>query len=135
MSKIIIHDTNMKVPIFNTLYSDMIKKKIKSKNLRIDILNDLSLKEVDYKKFPLVKILKIMPNNYSLFETVIVSANDTLVSLFLNNKIKFTDISNTLLKICNTPEFNKFKSLKPRNIEEIQNLSDYVSLKISSMSV
>ena len=57
------------------------------------------------------------------------------MKLFLDNKIKFTDISNTIIKICNTPEFNKYKSMKPRNVEEIHNLSDYVSLKISSMSV
>ena len=76
-----------------------------------------------------------MSNEDSLFETIIVSANDKLVKLFLNNKIKFTDISNILLKICNIAEFNKFKSIKPRNIEEIHNLSDYVSLKIDTMSV
>ena len=57
------------------------------------------------------------------------------MKLFLSNKIKFTDISNTLLKICDISEFKKFKSIKPRNIKEINNLSDYVSLKIDSMSV
>ena len=40
-----------------------------------------------------------------------------------------------LLKICDIAEFKKFKSIKPRNIEEIHNLSDYVSLKIDTMSV
>ena len=53
----------------------------------------------------------------------------------VDNKIKFTDISNTMLKICSITEFNKFKSIKPKNIEEIHNLSDYVSLKISTLSV
>ena len=108
---------------------------IKSKNINIKILNNLNLKKIDNIRFPVIKILNNLSNEDSLFETIIVSANDKLVKLFLNNKIKFTDISNTLLKICNTPEFNKFKSIKPRNIEEIHNLSDYVSLKISSMSV
>jgi 1-deoxy-D-xylulose-5-phosphate reductoisomerase len=71
----------------------------------------------------------------SLFETIIVTANDKLVKLFLNNKIKFTDISNMLLKICDIAEFKKFKSIKPRNIEEIHNLSDYVSLKIDTITI
>ena len=57
------------------------------------------------------------------------------MKLFLDNKIKFTDISNIMLKICSITEFNKFKFIKPRNIEEIYNLSDYVSLKIDTMSV
>ena len=39
-----------------------------------------------------------MSNEDSLFETIIVSANDKLVKLFLNNKIKFTDISNIFIK-------------------------------------
>ena len=41
-----------------------------------------------------------MPHNDSLFETVIVSANDKLVELIFKEKIKFTDISTILLKIC-----------------------------------
>ena len=76
-----------------------------------------------------------MNENDSLFETIIVSANDKLVSLFLNNKIRFIDISNILLKICSLSEFNKFKLIKPKNIDEINNLADYVSLKIDSLSV
>ena len=134
LSKILVHDTDMKIPIFNSIYFNT-DKKLKSKNINIKILNNLNLKKIDNIRFPVIKILNNLSNEDSLFETIIVSANDKLVKLFLNNKIKFNDISNTLIKICNTPEFNKFKSMKPRNIDEIQNLSDYVSLKISSMSV
>ena len=54
---------------------------------------------MNIKRFPVVKILRELPRNESLFETVIVSANDQLVKMFLNNKIKFTDISKILLKI------------------------------------
>ena len=35
----------------------------------------------------MVKILNLLPNRYSLFETVIVSANDTLVELFLKRQL------------------------------------------------
>ena len=48
MSKIVVHDTDMKIPIFNTLYMNT-KKEIKSKNLDIKILNNLSLNKVDPK--------------------------------------------------------------------------------------
>ena len=76
-----------------------------------------------------------MQDKDSLFETIIVSANDKLVKLFLSGKIRFTDISNILLKICNMPQFKKFKLKKPKNIDEINDLADYVSLKIDGMSV
>jgi 1-deoxy-D-xylulose-5-phosphate reductoisomerase len=134
LSKLLVHDTNMIIPIFNSIYFNT-NKKLKSKNIDIKALNNLSLKKIDNIRFPVIKILNNLSNEDSLFETIIVSANDKLVKLFLNNKIQFTDISNILLKICSIAEFKKFKSIKPRNIEEIRNLSDYVSLKIDTMSV
>ena len=134
LSKLLVHDTDMIIPIFNSIYFNT-DKKLKSKNINIKILNNLNLKEVDNIRFPVIKILNNLSNEDSLFETIIVSANDKLVKLFLSNTIKFTDISNTLLKICDIYEFKKFKSIKPKNIEEIYNLSKYVSLKIDTMSV
>ena len=134
LSKLLVHDTNMTIPIFNSIYFNS-DKKLKSKNIDINLLNNLNLKKIDNIRFPVVKILNNLSNEDSLFETIIVSANDKLVELFLNNKIKFTEISNTLLKICSISEFNKFRLIKPKNIEEINNLSDYVSLKIDTLSV
>jgi 1-deoxy-D-xylulose-5-phosphate reductoisomerase len=134
LSKLLVHDTNMTIPIFNSIYLDN-DKKIKSKKINIKILNNLDLKKVDKTKFPVVKILKKINDKDSLFETIIVSANDKLVNLFLCGKIKFRDISNNLIKICNMPQFTKFKSKKPKNIDDINNLANYVSLKIDAMSV
>ena len=134
LSKLLVHDTNMIIPIFNSIY-DNNEKKIKTKKINIKILNNLDLKKVDNVKFPVVKIIKILFEKDSLFETIVVSANDKLVNLFLNNKIKFNDISIILLKICNLSEFNKYKLIAPKNIDEINNLADYVSLKIDSLGV
>tara|TARA_B100000795_G_scaffold268828_1_gene256629 strand:+ start:85 stop:1251 length:1167 start_codon:yes stop_codon:yes gene_type:complete len=128
LTKLLIHDTNMKIPIFNSFYSNF-EKKIQTKNLNLDILNDLKFKEVDEIKFPSIKLLKKLPNKDSLFETVVVSANDKLVSLFLKKKIKFQDISRILLKIIEIPQFKKLKRVKPKNIDQILKLSKYVSLK------
>ena len=134
LTKILIHDTNMTIPIFNSLYPNF-KKKIKSKNLDINIINNLNFSEIDYKRFPVVKILNNLPNNHSLFETVLVAANDQLVNMFLNNKIKFLDISKNLLKIMLSKEFKKYKRITPKNVAQIEQLSNYVSLKVSSISI
>jgi len=134
LSKLLVHDTNMIIPIFNSIYNNN-EKNIKSKKINIKILNNLDLIKVDNSKFPVVKIIKKMPEKDSLFETIIVSANDKLVNLFLNNKIKFTDISIILLKICSLAEFNRFKQIEPKNVDEINDLADYVSLKIDSLGV
>ena len=45
-------------------------------------LNNLNFSEVSLKRYPIVKILNLLPNKISLYETVIVSANDFLVELF-----------------------------------------------------
>ena len=134
LTKLLIHDTDMKFPIFNSIYHNN-ENKIKSKPLDIKILNNLKLENIDYRRFPVVKIINKLIEKDSLFETIIVSANDKLVSKFLKKEIKFIDISNILLKITSLHEFRKFKLIKPKNVKEINNLANYVSLKIDTISV
>ena len=132
--KLIAHETDMKVPIYNTL-EDIINKKIFTKKIEIEKLNNLNLQNIDKMKFPLTNLLKILPNKISLFETVIVSANDELVNHFLNNKIKFTDISKQLFKVINNKKFSKFRRISPKNVNQILKLNNYVRLKINSKSI
>ena len=134
LTKLLIHDTDMTIPIFNSLYQNN-KKSIKSKKLDLIVLNKLQLEQVNLKRFPVIGIINKLQDKDSLFETVIISANDTLVNMFLENIINFTDISKILLKIINLSEFKKFKKLTPKNPQQIANLADYVSLKIKTMSV
>ena len=134
MTKVILHNTTMEIPIFNTLYSKN-EKKYNSTKLDINKLNNLELNKIDEKKFPLIKILRTMPNKSSLFETVIVSVNDALVNLYLNKKIKFVDIQYKLLKLINLKEFKKYKKIKPNNIKNIYKLNKYVGIKTKSYCV
>jgi len=133
-TKILVHDTNMKIPIFNTLYQNS-SKRLKTSKLNIKKLNNLNFSNVDKKKFPIIKILNDIPKKLSLFETVIVSANDSLVELFLDKKIKFLDISKYLNKIVKLKEFKKFKRILPTSSNQIIKLSKYVRLKTQSLSV
>ena len=129
--KIIGHETSMKIPIFNTLYLDT-QKTLKTKTLDIKKLNNLNLNSVDYNRYPAVKLLHKLPKASSLYETVLVSANDELVKLFLEGKIEFTDIFTQLSKL---NKFNKYKKIKPNNVNEIIELNKYVRLKIATISV
>ena len=133
--KLIAHDTNMKIPIFNSIQSELNRISIKSNDVDIKKLNLLDFKKVNKKRFPLIQILKTLPGKNSLFETILVSANDELVNLFLKKKIKFTDISKTLLKIVKNKSFDKYKRIKPKSIREIVKLNKYVRLKISPKSI
>ena len=133
--KILIHDTSMIIPIFNSLYENK-KSRIKISNkLNINLMNNLNLQKVPIKKFPINKIINHLPKTDSLFETVLVSANDTLVELFLLNKISYNDIHHYLNKILSLKEFSKYKNKQPNNIREILLLNEYVRLKTLTLSV
>jgi len=134
LTNIVVHDTTMRVPIFNTLFlTDNCK--LKTNKININVLNNLNLNHVNPKQFPMIKLLSLLPDNNSLFETVIVAANDKLVELFLKNKIRFTDIQKNLFKIIKKKEFQKFKKKLPVNIKDITNLNDYVRLKIEKNNI
>ena len=134
--KIIAHDTDMKIPISNSIYmGDKNHNSLNSKKLNINILNSLNLQKVKVKKFPVIKIINKIPKKESLFDTVLVSINDELVNLFLENKIKFLDISLKIWRLINSPLFLKFKHQKPKNLAQIEKLNEFVRLKTRTLSV
>ena len=134
LTNIIVHDTTMKVPIFNTLFLNT-NRQLNTKKINTKILNNLDLKNVNLTRYPMVKLLNFLPNNHSLYETVIVSANDKLVELFLSDKIKFTEIQKSLFKLLKKKEFQKFKKISPKKITDITNLNAYVCSKIDKNNI
>ena len=134
MIKIIAHDTSMTIPVYNSLYSNQ-SSFFKTGNIDVRKLNNLNFETVNTKKFPLVKVLSKLPDTDSLFETVLVATNDEFVKLYLNNRIKFNELSKKILKFLNSHEFVKYKFIKPEKIETIEKLNQYVRLKINKLSV
>ena len=124
--KILAHDADMKIPIINSIYNNnkIIKTKINLKNL-----NNLELSKPDVIKFPSIKFLKYLNNKNSMFETILTTANEQLVELFMKNKIKYLDIIKYLNKIINLSEFKPYFKKKPKNLNQIIKLSTYVKLK------
>ena len=70
------------------------------------------------------------PNPTKKKPTIIVTANDALVSLYLKKQIKFTDIQNKLFLILKNKEFLKYKKIFPSKLEQIIELNKYVHLKV-----
>ena len=134
INKILAHDPDMKIPIHNSLYLSK-NKNYKSKSLNLDILNNLSLKKVELTKFPLVKILNHLPKHSSLYETVLITINDYLVLKFLEKRISFKKLMNLIIKISNLKEFQKFKKIRPKKVDDIYLLRDYVSSKMDSLGI
>ena len=61
LKKLLAHDTNMRIPIFNTLYHNTTKT-IKSNSLDIKKFNNLNFRPIDKKKFPSIKVLNRISN-------------------------------------------------------------------------
>jgi 1-deoxy-D-xylulose-5-phosphate reductoisomerase len=134
LTKVLIHDTDMKIPIFNSIYVND-SQQLQTNELNIKKLNNLEFKDVKLSRFPSIKILDTIPKKNSLFETVIVTANDELVKLFLANKIKYLDIVKNLSIILKLKKFNKYKLIYPRNFNQIKKLNMSVRLKINSLYI
>ena len=132
MIKIIAHDTNMRIPIFNSLYDNQ-HNDIKTDQINIKKLNFLNFKKVDTNKFPSINIIKRLKNRESVVETIIVLANDELVNLFLLKKLNFTDITSLLQKLINMKVFKNLNQNKPGNIKSIIYLNKFIREQINKM--
>ena len=87
------------------------------------------------KSICLVKLLKKLPESNSLYETILVTVNDYFVFQFLEEKINFNKMMYLIFKIVNLKELVKYKNIKPKKIEDIYKLRDYLSLKLPRISI
>ena len=132
--KMLLHDTDMKIPISNSIYNNK-SKFVNSKKIKSDLLNNLNFYQVDKSKFPSIKVLDNISKENSLYDTVISSANEELVNLFLKRKIKYNEILANLLKILNLKEYKKYFVKKPVSLNKIYEVNHSVRLKTKSISV
>jgi len=134
VTKLLIHEPDMKIPIHNSIYysnNNFLKKNINSKSLNFKIINNLDLKNVNVKKFPTIGLLKKLPESNTLFETVLITINDYLVYKFLDKKISFEQLNDMLIKFTLSKEFSKYKKIIPKNLKQINDIRKLVSLKMN----
>ena len=132
ISKAIIHETTMKIPISNSIN---LKNNIYDGISKINFkkMNNLKFQKVSINKYPIINLLKILPNDSSLFDTAIVSVNDFIVNEFLNNKISYKKISKLILKILRSKEFTKYKKIIPKEISQIINLDKKIKFRLPKL--
>jgi len=129
LTKMLIHETDMTIPIFNSIYQN--KKKIyTNKDLNIELLNSLDFKKINKKIFPLINILKILPNKNSLYETALITINDFFVNKFLEGRISYNFMVKSIYKNANSHEFKKLRNIKVKNLTQIEKTIDNVRFKL-----
>ena len=132
--KMILYNTDMKIPISNILYKgkNIYPNKL---SLQTKSLNKNSFYEVDTKKFPSLKLI----NKCFLYgpSTAIIvnAANEILVNLFLSGKIRFLDIVAMLNKIFRQKDFKKYAKRKVKSVNDIKITDEWTRLKIMDMCV
>ena len=132
--KMILYNTDMKIPIFNILYNNQ-KYFFKSPKIQIRNLNKLSFQKVNTKLFPSVKLInKCFTFGFST-PIIINAANEVLVDLFLKGKINFTDIVKKINMIFKDKDFKKYAKREPRTVKDIITVDNWARLKTINMCV
>ena len=132
--KMILYNADMKIPISNSIYERK-NNLLKTSNLNINQLNNLSFQKINTKIFPSVKLLnKCLILGFST-PIIINASNEVLVDLFLKRKIEFLDIVKTINKILKSKDFRKYAKRKPSSIKDVKMADNWARLKTLSMCV
>ena len=132
--KMILYNTDMKIPISNTLYGRK-NHVLNVKKIDARILSKLSFQNVNTKRFPSIKLINKCLNLGFLAPTIVNASNEVLVSLFLTKKIGFLNIVKTINKIFRDKDFKKYARRKPESIKDIQITDNWARLKTLAMCV
>ena len=91
--------------------------------------------KINFKKFPSVKIIGKCLNLGQSASIIVNAANEVLVKLFLDEKIKFLDIVSTINKIFRHKDFKKYAKKKPKSVKDIKFVDNWARLKTTNMCV
>ena len=131
-TKILYHETDMQIPIANSIYENKIniEKLKKNKNNFIKNFSKLELKEVDNKKFPIITLLK-KPNTFWKNSAGIIlnASNEVLVDNFLKERISFNSIYHCIKAIFKDRDFNKYAVKKVKNVKDIYKVDQWARKK------
>jgi len=132
--KMILYNTDMKIPISNTLYGRK-NHVLNIKTIDAKILNKLTFQNVNVRHFPSIKLIDKCLKLGSLTPTIVNASNEILVNLFLANKIGFLDIVKTINKIFRDKDFKKYARRKIVSLKDIKISDNWARLKTIAMCV
>ena len=134
LTKMILYNTDMKIPISNTLYKSE-NNLFKTTNLEIKHLNNLNFQKVNLKTFPSIKLLNKCFSLGLSTPIIINAANEVLVDLFLKGKIEFLDIVKMINRILRDQDFKKYAKRNARSVKGIKIIDNWARLKTINMCV
>ena len=119
LSKILIHETKMEIPIFNSIFNKTSELYNENKDINFENLNGKNFFKPSKSIFPLLKVINEYKKNDSYFEIILVTVNDYFVKKFLNGQINFQKMQINLLKKLKDPYLSKYYKKFPKKINDI----------------
>ena len=126
LSKILIHDTKMEIPIFNSIFNRTSETYKKNKDINFQNLNGKIFIKPTYSTFPLLKLIKRYKIKDSYYEIILVTVNDYFVTKFLDGNINFQKMQIKMLKKLKDPYLSKYYNKHPKKINDIYTIVDKV---------
>ncbi len=116
--KLLYFDTDMSIPIGNALFEKDFQIKKTTQLKKKYLAKDLNFLQVDYKKFPAIKLKPIL-NKYHSLPIILNAANEIFVDQFLKKNIGFCSIINYLFSLLKDPKMRKYAIKKTSNLKTI----------------
>ena len=132
--KLLAHDINMAVPIMNSLYNNK-SFNYNDKSFNFEMLNGLNFIKPDIKKFPVIKLLSLLPAKTTYFETILITINDYLVDKYLVGEINYKCLNVNLIKLIKTPYFTRYYKVGPKNIIDIKIMINKVNTYLNKIKL
>ena len=119
LSKILIHDTEMEIPIFNSIFYNTSETYKKNKDINFKNLNGKNFIKPSVSIFPFLQLIKKFKRNDSYYEIILVTVNDYFVKKFLSGNINFQKMQTKLLKKLKDPYLTNYYNKYPKKINDI----------------
>ena len=126
LSKILIHDTQMEIPIFNSIFDKTTESYKKNKDINFKNLNGINFIKPSNLIFPLFKLVKRYKRKDSFYEIILVTVNDYFVTKFLNGNINFQKMQIKMLEKLKDPYISKYYNKYPKKINDIYMIVDKI---------
>lgn len=119
---------DMRIPISYAIFGE--RKFLDIKPLKLYEIGSLTFYKPDYEKFPLLKLAIECGKLAGSYPIVLTVADEIAVNLFLEGKIRFTDINKFIIK-----SIENIKIPLPSDINELLSVIESLKSKIGYMSV
>ena len=126
LSKILIHDTQMEIPIFNSIFDKTTESYKKNKDINFKNLNGVNFIKPSNLIFPLLNLVKRYKRKDSFYEIILVTVNDYFVTKFLNGNINFQKMQIKMLEKLKDPYLSKYYNKYPKKINDIYMIVDKI---------